>query len=162
EGLAPWRPRGERLADSGAVAEAARQCLPQPHRLDGRARLLRPQVEEARDGRRHDWRYRHHLRPQALAPSPRTGHRHHRLRYPQPARRAGDDAAARQPRRAAPPGRPHAGVRVMTQWFEEIELGKPYPLGSHAFTAEEIIRFGRLYDPQYFHVDPEAARHSHF
>lgn len=50
----------------------------------------------------------------------------------------------------------------MTQWFEEIELGKPYPLGSHAFTAEEIIRFGRLYDPQYFHVDPEAARHSHF
>ena len=28
--------------------------------------------------------------------------------------------------------------------------------------AEEIVRFGKLYDPQYFHVDPEAAKHSHF
>ena len=37
-----------------------------------------------------------------------------------------------------------------------------FPLGSHTFTAEEIIRFGKLYDPQYFHVDPEAAKHSHF
>jgi acyl dehydratase len=50
----------------------------------------------------------------------------------------------------------------VTQWFEEVEVGKPYPLGSHTFSAEEIIRFGKLYDPQYFHVDPEAAKHSHF
>jgi acyl dehydratase len=50
----------------------------------------------------------------------------------------------------------------MTQWFEEIEIGKPYRLGSHIFSAEEIIRFGKLYDPQYFHVDADAATHSHF
>lgn len=50
----------------------------------------------------------------------------------------------------------------MTQWFEEVEVGKPYPLGSHTFSAEEIVRFGKLYDPQYFHVDPEAAKESHF
>jgi len=50
----------------------------------------------------------------------------------------------------------------VTRWFENITIGEPFPLGSHTFTAEEIIRFGKAYDPQYFHVDPEAARHSHF
>lgn len=50
----------------------------------------------------------------------------------------------------------------MTRWFEEVEIGTPYDLGSHVFTAEEIIRFGKAYDPQYFHTDPDAARHSHF
>ena len=50
----------------------------------------------------------------------------------------------------------------MTRWFEDIALNEPFPLGSHTFSAEEIIRFGKLYDPQYFHTDPEAAKHSHF
>lgn len=50
----------------------------------------------------------------------------------------------------------------MTRWFEDVALDQPVALGSHTFTQAEIIRFGRLYDPQYFHIDPEAARHSHF
>lgn len=50
----------------------------------------------------------------------------------------------------------------MTHWFEEIELGVAYPLGSHVFTADEIKRFAALYDPQYFHMDEAAARASHF
>jgi acyl dehydratase len=50
----------------------------------------------------------------------------------------------------------------MTRWFEDIVESDSFALGSHTFTAEEIIRFGRLYDPQYFHVDPEAAVHSPF
>lgn len=50
----------------------------------------------------------------------------------------------------------------MTRWFEDITIDEPFPLGEHTFTEEEIIRFGKLYDPQYFHTDPEAARHSHF
>lgn len=50
----------------------------------------------------------------------------------------------------------------MTRWFEDVSLDTAYDLGSHTFTQAEIIRFGKLYDPQYFHVDPEAARHSHF
>jgi acyl dehydratase len=50
----------------------------------------------------------------------------------------------------------------VTRWFEDIVIGEPFPLGSHEFTEAEIIRFGRLYDPQYFHVDPEAAKFSHF
>jgi acyl dehydratase len=50
----------------------------------------------------------------------------------------------------------------VTRWFEDVTINEPFPLGSHTFTAEEIIRFGKLYDPQYFHIDAEAARHSHF
>lgn len=50
----------------------------------------------------------------------------------------------------------------MTRWFEDITLDESFPLGSYHFTEAEIIRFGRLYDPQYFHVDPEAAKLSHF
>jgi len=50
----------------------------------------------------------------------------------------------------------------MTRWFEDIVLGEVYPLGSHTFDADEIVRFATLYDPQYFHLDAEAARHSHF
>lgn len=50
----------------------------------------------------------------------------------------------------------------MTRWFEDVTIDEPFPLGSHTFTAAEIIRFGKLYDPQYFHIDPETAHHSHF
>jgi len=50
----------------------------------------------------------------------------------------------------------------VTRWFEDIVIGEPYPLGSHTFTEAEIIRFGRAYDPQYLHVDPEAAKHGPF
>jgi acyl dehydratase len=50
----------------------------------------------------------------------------------------------------------------VTRWFETITLDEAFPLGSHTFTEAEIIRFGKLYDPQYFHVDPEAAKQSHF
>ena len=46
----------------------------------------------------------------------------------------------------------------MTRWFEDIAIDEPFPLGSHCFTEAEIIRFAALYDPQYFHVDPEAAK----
>ena len=46
----------------------------------------------------------------------------------------------------------------MTRWYEDIVLGEPFPLGSHSFTEDEIVRFGKLYDPQYFHVDAEAAK----
>jgi len=50
----------------------------------------------------------------------------------------------------------------MTLWFEDIDTQTVWPLGEYTFTEEEIIRFAKRYDPQYFHVDPEAAKHSHF
>lgn len=50
----------------------------------------------------------------------------------------------------------------MTRWFEDIVIDEVFPLGDHTFSQDEIIRFATLYDPQYFHTDPEAAKHSHF
>lgn len=50
----------------------------------------------------------------------------------------------------------------MTKWFEDIVVGEPYPLGSHTFSAPEIVRFAKAYDPQYFHLDADAAAHSQF
>lgn len=47
-------------------------------------------------------------------------------------------------------------------YYEDINVGDREEIGAHAFTAEEIKRFARMYDPQYFHVDEEAALRSHF
>ena len=44
-----------------------------------------------------------------------------------------------------------------------IELtppGRKVITGTMTFAAEDIVRFARKYDPQPFHTDPEAARHS--
>ena len=46
----------------------------------------------------------------------------------------------------------------MTRWFEDLHDGDVFPLGDHTFSEAEIITFGKAYDPQYLHVDPEAAR----
>lgn len=50
----------------------------------------------------------------------------------------------------------------MTRWFEDVVPGEEFDLGSHTFDAAEIIAFAEEYDPQYFHMDPDLAPHSHF
>ena len=50
----------------------------------------------------------------------------------------------------------------MTRWFENIVLDEVFDLGAHTFGESEIIAFASAYDPQYFHVDPALAAHSHF
>jgi acyl dehydratase len=47
-------------------------------------------------------------------------------------------------------------------FFEQVKVGDCYRLGSHRFTAEEIVSFARRFDPQPFHVDEKAAKRSHF
>ncbi len=42
-------------------------------------------------------------------------------------------------------------------WWEDFKVGDAAELGRHTFTAQEIIAFGRQFDPQPFHVDPESA-----
>lgn len=41
-------------------------------------------------------------------------------------------------------------------------IGATSELGSYLFTPEAIVEFAKKYDPQPFHVDPEAARDSVF
>jgi len=47
-------------------------------------------------------------------------------------------------------------------FFEDVPVGESVALGTYTFTPEEIIRFARKYDPQPFHVNPEAAKASFF
>jgi acyl dehydratase len=47
-------------------------------------------------------------------------------------------------------------------WWEDFKVGERAELGRHTFTEEEIVSFGRQYDPQPFHVDPEKAGKSVF
>lgn len=47
-------------------------------------------------------------------------------------------------------------------YFEDIEVGHTFDLGRYTVTEEEILEFARKYDPQPFHVDPEAAKDSMF
>ncbi|MBZ9655382.1 MaoC family dehydratase [Phyllobacterium lublinensis] len=42
------------------------------------------------------------------------------------------------------------------------QIGVEQDLGTHTFSAEEIVGFATRYDPQRFHVDPEAAAKSNF
>ncbi len=47
-------------------------------------------------------------------------------------------------------------------YWEDVEIGTRRDLGTYTFTEDEIIRFAKKYDPQIFHVDPEAAKQSIF
>jgi acyl dehydratase len=48
------------------------------------------------------------------------------------------------------------------RYAEDFPKGTTYDLGEHKVTADEIVQFGRTYDPQPYHVDEEAARASAF
>ena len=50
----------------------------------------------------------------------------------------------------------------MTLFYEEIAIGDECVLGSHTFSAEEIIRFAKKYDPQGYHLSEKAAAETQF
>lgn len=43
------------------------------------------------------------------------------------------------------------------RYYEDYETGCTYELGAFSLSEAEIIEFAGRYDPQSFHVDPEAA-----
>ncbi len=47
-------------------------------------------------------------------------------------------------------------------WWEDAPLGLVTQLGAYTFTEAEMIRFSKAYDPQPFHIDPEAAKSSFY
>jgi len=48
------------------------------------------------------------------------------------------------------------------RFFEDIEIGQRRELGSFTFTAADIKRFARQFDPQRFHLSEEEGRNSLF
>jgi len=47
-------------------------------------------------------------------------------------------------------------------YLEDLRPGQRFTTGHHPLTEDEIKAFARDYDPQPFHLDAEAARHSFF
>ncbi|MFA7280180.1 MAG: MaoC family dehydratase [Sterolibacterium sp.] len=48
------------------------------------------------------------------------------------------------------------------RYFEDYVAGAVHEFGPIEVTADEVIAFGKRYDPQDFHTDPEAALKSRF
>ncbi len=48
------------------------------------------------------------------------------------------------------------------KYFEDLPLGVETRFGSYAVTRDEVLAFARMYDPQPFHLDDEAAAKTHF
>jgi acyl dehydratase len=45
-------------------------------------------------------------------------------------------------------------------FWEDFEVGQRFEMGRYTFSEAEILDFGRRYDPQPFHTDREAAKHT--
>jgi acyl dehydratase len=48
------------------------------------------------------------------------------------------------------------------RYFEDFEIGEVTEIGPIGVSEEEIVEFASRYDPQPFHIDPEAAKSSPF
>ena len=47
-------------------------------------------------------------------------------------------------------------------FWEDFEINQEVNLGTYEFTEDEIIEFGKKFDPQYFHVDPKLSKASEY
>jgi acyl dehydratase len=50
----------------------------------------------------------------------------------------------------------------MGLYFEDFEIGQRFETGSVTVSEADIIAFARQFDPQYYHIDPQAAKQSAF
>jgi acyl dehydratase len=48
------------------------------------------------------------------------------------------------------------------QYFEDYAAGQTFLSGKHRIDKEQIVAFARQFDPQYYHLDEEAAKKSPF
>lgn len=45
-------------------------------------------------------------------------------------------------------------------FFDDLAVGFTFETPAHLFTQDDIIAYAQVYDPQPFHIDPEAAARS--
>lgn len=55
-----------------------------------------------------------------------------------------------------------AGAAAPERYFEDYVPGAEEALGTVELSEQEIVEFARRFDPQAFHVDPEAAKQGPF
>lgn len=77
-------------------------------------------------------------------------------------RNAGRAGISSHPAQVAPLLAPPPADLMLTAPFDEIAIGHESHFGTQLFTSELITGFAKLYDPQYFHLDSEAATNSPF
>ena len=51
---------------------------------------------------------------------------------------------------------------VDDRWFEDYVPGAVHEFGAMAVDEDEVLAFGRRFDPQVFHTDPEAAKRTEY
>ena len=51
-------------------------------------------------------------------------------------------------------------MELHDRFFDDFTEGEQFEVGPHLMTEERIIEFGREFDPQPFHTDPNAAADS--
>jgi len=44
------------------------------------------------------------------------------------------------------------------RWFEDLSVGQIFVFGAWELTRESMLEFARVYDPEPFHLDEDAAR----
>lgn len=49
-----------------------------------------------------------------------------------------------------------------TYYLDDLTVGQRFTSGTYHVTTDEIVAFARHFDPQPFHTDPEAAKHTFF
>jgi acyl dehydratase len=53
-------------------------------------------------------------------------------------------------------------VPATDRWFEDYEPGSVHEFGSIRVEEDEVLAFGRRFDPQPFHTDPAAAAETEY
>jgi acyl dehydratase len=48
------------------------------------------------------------------------------------------------------------------RYYEDLSIGESQISAPRTLSREEMLEFARRYDPQYFHTDEQAAKHSIF
>ncbi len=54
------------------------------------------------------------------------------------------------------------GIDVTGRYFEEFTVDSEIVSAGQTLTLDSMIAFATLYDPQYFHIDVEAAKSSSY
>ncbi|MCK8785814.1 acyl dehydratase [Roseomonas sp. NAR14] len=67
---------------------------------------------------------------------------------------------SREPDDLPPPPRPLPAEPLAS--LDQLLPGQAWAIGTLSLSAAEIVEFARRYDPQPFHLDPEAAKDSIF
>src|SRR5439155_19897157 len=79
-------------------------------------------------------------------------------------RAGGLQRAVRPDRQTHPhaPDRQPTGYGMKELYFEDFHVGDRFRSSEYTMTESEMIEFARRFDPQPFHIDPEAAKRSVF